>query len=77
MSNVINLSCTCGTVKGKLKVVDGSFLRIHCLCCDCQSFASYLGNEENILDEHGGTELFQTYPAYMEITEGQYFIGVV
>jgi len=77
MSNIINLSCTCGTVKGKLKVVDGSFLLIHCLCCDCQSFASYLGNEENILDEHGGTELFQTYPAHMEITEGKENIGCV
>ncbi len=77
MSNVINLSCTCGTVKGKVKVVDGSFLRIHCLCCDCQSYASYLGNEEKILDEHGGTDLFQTYPSNMEITEGKESIGCV
>ena len=77
MSNVVNLSCACNTVKGTLKVVDGSFFHVHCLCCDCQSFASYLRNEENILDEHGATELFQTYPAYMEITEGQENIGCV
>lgn len=77
MSNVVNLRCTCGAVKGKLHVVDDSFLLIKCLCCDCQSFASYLGNEENILDEHGGTELFQTYPAHMEITDGTENIGCV
>lgn len=55
MSNVVNLSCACGTVRGKLNVVNGSFFHIHCLCCDCQSFASYLNNEERILDESGGT----------------------
>jgi len=76
-NSVVNLSCSCGAVKGHLKVIDGSFFHVHCLCCDCQSFASYLKNEEKILDEHGGTELFQTYPAYMEITEGQENIGCV
>lgn len=52
-------------------MVPGSFFHVHCLCCDCQKFASHLNNEENILDEHGGSELFQTYPEYMKITEGQ------
>jgi len=77
MSNVVNLRCACGTVKGKLKIVPGSYFHVHCLCCDCQSFASYLKKEENILDEHGGTELFQTYPEYMEITEGSENIGCI
>jgi len=67
MSNVINLSCTCGAVKGKLNVVNSSFFHVHCLCCDCQSFASHLNNEEKVLDEHGGTELFQTYPENMKV----------
>jgi len=77
MSTMVNLSCKCGAVKGEISVVKGSFFHVHCLCCDCQSFASYLNNEENILDEHGGTELFQTYPAYMKITDGQENIGCV
>ena len=71
MSNIVELECLCGTVKGKIKVVPRSFFHVHCLCCDCQKFASHLNNEENILDEHGGSELFQTYPDFMEITEGQ------
>lgn len=75
MSKIVELRCLCGEVKGKVNVVPGSFFHVHCLCCDCQSFASHLDNEEKILDEHGGTELFQTYPSFMEITEGQDNIG--
>ena len=71
MSNIVELECLCGTVKGNIEVVPGSFLHVHCLCCDCQKFASYLKSRENILDEHGGSELFQTYPKFMKITEGQ------
>jgi len=77
VSNIIELECLCGTVKGNLKVVSGSFFHVHCLCCDCQKFASHLNNKENILDEHGGSELFQTYPKLMEIKEGKDNIGVV
>jgi hypothetical protein len=65
------LECLCGLVKGNVKVVPGSFFHVHCLCCDCQNFASHLNNKENILDEHGGSELFQTYPEFMKITAGQ------
>jgi hypothetical protein len=71
VSNIIDLECLCGMVKGELKVVPGTFFHVHCLCCDCQQFASYLNNEDKILDQHGGSELFQTYPAFMKITQGQ------
>ncbi|PHS69369.1 MAG: hypothetical protein COB23_07065 [Methylophaga sp.] len=77
MSNIVELECLCGVVKGNIKVVPGSFFHVHCLCCDCQKFASYLNNKENILDEHGGSELFQTYPEYMKITEGQDKISAI
>lgn len=77
MSEIVSLKCYCGTVKGKLKVVKGSFFHVHCLCCDCQKFASHLNNKEDILDEHGGSELLQTYPAFMEITEGKDKINCV
>jgi len=77
MSNIVVLECLCGAVKGKLNVDPGSFFHVHCLCCDCQSFASHLNSKEKILDEHGGSELFQTYPAFMEVSEGQDKIGCV
>jgi len=71
MSDVVALECSCGSVKGELSIVPKSSFHVHCLCCDCQNFAAYLNNKEEILDEHGGSELFQTYPAYMKISEGQ------
>ena len=71
MSKSVDLQCLCGELKGKVEVVPGSYFYVHCLCCDCQDFAGYLNNKENILDEHGGSELFQTYPALVQITAGR------
>ncbi len=70
MSNTVALGCSCGSVKGELKVTAGSFFHVQCLCCDCQDFAAHL-NQESILDGHGGTDLYQTYPTYMRITVGK------
>lgn len=70
MSKIVNLECTCGKVKGTIKVIPKSFFHVHCLCCDCQKFATQLQNGPNILDKFGGSELFQTYPDAMRITQG-------
>ncbi|WP_370980279.1 DUF6151 family protein [Agaribacterium sp. ZY112] len=75
MSNTVKLECSCSKVKGELKVVQSSSFHVHCLCCDCQSYAAYLGNQDKILDDSGGSELLQTYPAYMAITEGQEYLA--
>jgi len=71
MSKIVELGCVCGTVKGTLKVVPNAFFHVQCLCCDCQNFASHLNNQKNILDEHGGSDLLQTYPQFMTITQGK------
>lgn len=69
MSTNVKLSCQCGKVKGRLEVVSSSSFHVECFCSDCQRFANHLG-QSNILSKHGATELFQTYPAYMNISEG-------
>lgn len=71
MSHSVDLECKCGAVKGDLGIVPGAFFHVHCLCIDCQRFATHLGNEAHILDGHGGTALFQTYPNLMRLTEGK------
>lgn len=71
MTKTVALQCECGELKGHVQVVPKSFFHVHCLCCDCQKLATHLGSEARVLDEHGGSELFQTYPEYMQITEGQ------
>lgn len=77
MVSKVALACACGAVKGELNVVAGDYFHVHCLCCDCQRYAEHLGNQAAMLDEYGATELFQTYPAYMKITQGHEYIQAV
>ncbi|MCW9042223.1 MAG: DUF6151 family protein [Pseudopelagicola sp.] len=67
----IPFSCSCGTVKGHLVDIDrkaGS--RITCYCKDCQTAARALGREE-LLDDRGGSELYQTTPAHIRLDAGE------
>ncbi len=67
----INLKCSCGAVTGTAnaeKPSSGS--RIICCCSDCQAFAAYLGREKDILDEFGGTEIYQCTPSQIFIEQG-------
>lgn len=43
--------------------------RLVCHCDDCQMYARFLGLE-GVLDRFGGTDVFQTTPAHLHITEG-------
>ena len=66
------LSCRCGEVTGIVKdVTNSSGNRLICCCSDCQAFVSKLMPEDNILDAHGGTDIYQTSPASIEITTGR------
>jgi hypothetical protein len=68
----VPLRCECGAFRGVLRsVTPRSGNRCICFCDDCQSFARFLGRADSILDAHGGTEVFQTSPARLEISEGR------
>ena len=68
----VPLRCGCGAFRGVLRSVSpGRGNRVVCYCDDCQSFAHYLGHAGAILDPHGGTDIFQTSPARLEITAGR------
>jgi hypothetical protein len=43
--------------------------RIVCYCDDCQAFAHFL-ERSDVLDAHGGTDIFQIAPAHLRITSG-------
>lgn len=77
MSTTVAIACECGQVKGELDILPNAHFHVHCLCCDCQNFASYLDQEEQILDEHGGTELFQTYPSALRFNQGEQYIEAI
>ncbi|GAA6179305.1 hypothetical protein NBRC116594_07430 [Shimia sp. NS0008-38b] len=66
----VQLRCNCGKFGAKLKNVSpktGS--RVQCHCKDCQAGAHVLGAQDQLLPR-GGSDLFQTIPANLEITEG-------
>jgi hypothetical protein len=41
-----------------------------CYCDDCQAFAHFLGRADEILDEHGGTDIFQMSQGCLEFNQG-------
>lgn len=68
----VNLKCTCGTVKGKTSAVSSKIgTRITCCCDDCQAFAQFLGQEGKVLDQYGGTDIFQIPVSFFTISEGR------
>lgn len=71
MKQDLSLSCSCGTLRGWVRGASPQIdIRLVCLCDDCQAYAHYLGKAREVLDTNGGTEVYQTVPAKLQITEG-------
>ncbi len=67
----VNLKCDCGAVTGIVQNVSpSSGSRVICCCSDCQAFARYLNREDDILDEFGGTDIYQCTPSQITIQQG-------
>ncbi len=64
----IELKCNCGAVTGNMDAKTGT--RVICYCTDCQKFAEYLGHDD-IVDDCGGTDIFQVTPSQVTITQGK------
>jgi hypothetical protein len=67
----LSFSCACGSVAGTL--IDAGPTKgdhIVCHCNDCQNFTRYLGAADRILQSHGGTELYQSRCAKMQLSKG-------
>ena len=71
MTGDIPLGCTCGKVRGVARDVSASNgTRLLCYCRDCQAFAFFLERAGEILDQNGGTDVFQLAPSKVEINQG-------
>jgi hypothetical protein len=69
------IKCKCSKVQGVIKQVNAkNGNHLTCMCIDCQTFAHHLGVEDRVLDENGGTEIFQTSPSKIEFLEGKEFV---
>lgn len=72
----IPLQCGCGKVKGIAHDISPrTGTRVVCYCDDCQAFARFLNGETTVLDEYGGTDIFQIAPAQVEITAGAEYLS--
>lgn len=68
----IPIRCDCGALRGALVGASprrGN--RVVCYCDDCQIYAQHMGFAARGLDAYGGTEVFQTSPASVELREGR------
>ncbi len=62
------MRCRCGAMAWQVReTAPGT--HVVCYCADCQAFAAHLGRTD-WLDEQGGTDIFQTTPADVSLTEG-------
>jgi len=67
----IDLSCRCSKVRGILHHASPSIgNRLICYCGSCQKFPKHLG-AEGVLDEYGGTDIYQVPIGHVELTAGK------
>jgi hypothetical protein len=67
----LQIRCSCGALQGAVHGVSPiAGNRVICYCDDCQAFAYFLGRAADILDEYGGTEIYQTSQGSVEFDAG-------
>ena len=72
MKSQITVACSCGRfVATAHDVAANAGNHVVCYCDDCQLFQHHLGTAAEVLDEHGGTPIFQISQAKFEPVHGQ------
>lgn len=72
MPTDLAIQCSCGALRGGARGLCGRVgHRVVCYCDDCQCFAHFLGRASDVLDAHGGTDIFQVTPARVALSEGR------
>ncbi len=67
----IPIRCICGSFEARLERAGARYgNRVVCYCESCQEFARYLGRENEVLNEHGGSDIYQVSPGRLRILEG-------
>ena len=67
----IPISCRCGKVRGVVHDASpATGNRLMCYCHSCQRFPQHLG-AEGVLDEYGGTDIYQAPIGHVEFTDGR------
>ncbi|MBO6768149.1 MAG: hypothetical protein JJ901_07565 [Erythrobacter sp.] len=70
--DTLPFACQCGAVTGVIEQAsarEGD--RVVCHCVDCRDLVRYLGQEERVLDDLGGTDLYQSRCARVKLHSGR------
>lgn len=68
------LNCSCGAMEWQVAdTAQGTHLK--CYCADCQTAARHLGHADML--EDGGTHIFHTLPADLQITKGAEHLALI
>jgi hypothetical protein len=66
----LSFRCRCGQVRGALRdLAPDKGSRVVCYCDDCRAFARHLGRAD-LLDAHGGSDIFQVAPSQVQLSAG-------
>ncbi|MFN7143022.1 MAG: DUF6151 family protein [Myxococcota bacterium] len=68
------LKCACGAVRAEVDTERVN--RVVCYCDDCQAYARALGRDD-LLDERGGTDIFQVPPNALRFTAGREHLAIL
>lgn len=72
MTTDLPIRCDCGKLEGVARAVSPTAgTHLTCYCDDCQRFQHLIGHADRVLDEHGGTVIFQMSAGRIEITRGR------
>ena len=78
MPSEFDIRCSCGSMQGRAVAGKGHRgNRLVCYCDDCQSFAHFLERAGDVLDRHGGTEIYQMSPADVAFVSGGEHLAAV
>ena len=70
------IRCSCGAVQGVVQGVSPNAVnRCICYCESCQRYLRELGKAEQVLDENGGTDVFQVSPRRVTLAQGDDRLG--
>ncbi|MEM9581283.1 MAG: DUF6151 family protein, partial [Pseudomonadota bacterium] len=77
MSQPLQIACSCGQLQIELQGANADTgTHAMCYCVDCQAFNRALGRAD-IMDEQGGTDLYQSQPHRVNITQGAEHLAVL
>jgi len=71
MAQDMKFQCACGALSGVVEAAGPKTgHHVACYCKDCRAFVRHLRQDARFPDAAGGTDLFQTSPARVKLTEG-------